>query len=63
MQYANKQRRAEQCRTKLASCIRTARDDSRSSVETGDRRFRSLRVEAMQDARYWRSELREWAGY
>lgn len=62
MTYANWPRRAEQCRAKLALCIRTARGDSRNYVETGDRRFLGLRVEAMQDARYWRDALEEAVG-
>lgn len=43
--------------TKLLLCIRIAKADSRNYRETKDKRFLSLRKEAMQDARYWKAQL------
>ncbi len=41
---------------KLSRCVRLARDCSQDYRETRDRRYRQIRVEAMQDARYWRAK-------
>lgn len=42
---------------KLPSCIRFARECNQDYLETKDKRFKQIRNEAMQDARYWRAVL------
>lgn len=44
--------------TKLRHCVKLARDSNRDWIETGDKRYRQIRDEAMQDARYWRNKIR-----
>ena len=44
----------DRAKKKLASCLNLAKECVRYYIETKDKRFRSLRAEAMQDARYWK---------
>lgn len=51
-------------KTKIAMCVKLARECSRDSWQQGPvtrREFRRVSREAMADARYWRRELRAMA--
>lgn len=39
---------------KTNQCVRLARECNHDYLETGDKRFKQIRIEAMQDARYWK---------
>lgn len=42
---------------KLRLCIMLAREANHNWIETRDKRYKMLRQEAIQDARYWAREL------
>lgn len=52
----------EFCAAKLASCVRLAREANRNSWQAENRRmgaaYAQISIEAMQDARYWRDQLK-----
>lgn len=52
----NRATRYPQC--KLERCIRLARECSQDYRQTKDRRYLSIKRDAMQDARYWREQIR-----
>lgn len=49
--------RQDWVRTKLERCVRLARQFNYDYLETRDKRFRTLRDESMQDARYWKTKV------